>query len=59
MGPILVSFYDFSFYDPVLLEPNPVVKRVLPVEEPYELRYMLSHDTKQFPRSTQFVYAAF
>ena len=28
---MLVSFYDFSFYDPVLLEPNPVVKRVLPV----------------------------
>jgi hypothetical protein len=28
---ILVSFYDFSFYDPVLLEPSPVVKRVLPV----------------------------
>jgi hypothetical protein len=26
---ILVSFYDFSLYDPVLLEPNPVVKQVL------------------------------
>jgi hypothetical protein len=26
---ILVSFYYFSIYDPVLLEPNPVVKRVL------------------------------
>jgi hypothetical protein len=30
---ILVSFYDFSFYDPVLLEPNPVVRRVLPVHQ--------------------------
>ena len=36
---IFVSFYDFSFYDHVLLEPNPVVKRVLPVQTSVSICY--------------------
>jgi hypothetical protein len=40
---ILVSFYDFPFYDPVLLEPNPVVKRV-----PFWSRFTTFHFTTLF-----------
>jgi hypothetical protein len=42
---ILVSFYDFSFYDPVLLEPNPVVKRVLPVNLRHGASFIFSSDS--------------